>query len=134
MKVLIWNGKHDPCYWRADTAENERWAFQQMFKALDDFEAYIEIKFQREAKDQEKELKQLERKYEMLKSNPDFASEAKDLDKQIRYARRHYDDTLRERDLYKKAKAGDHAAAKALCQLRKDAEYEGFDFIEVEEP
>lgn len=134
MKVLVWNGKHDPCYWRADTPENERWAFAQMFKALDDFEAYIEIKSAREIKNQEKELKQLERKYGTIKDNPDFATEAKYLDEQIRDTRRHYTDTLHEQELYIKAKAGDHAAAKALCQLRKDAEYEGFDFVEVEEP
>ena len=89
MKILIHHHKYgDECY-RADTPENELWAFHAMFKALDEFDAYIDIEDDGDAK---------------------------------------------EKALYKKAKAGDHAAAKDLCFRRKDAEYEGWTISKLMEP
>lgn len=39
-----------------------------------------------------------------------------------------------DKEVYRMAKAGDHAAARALCKARADYEYEGFSLFGMREP
>lgn len=133
MKVLVWKSKHDDVHWRADTEELERWAFHQMFLALEDFGAYGDIEPE-QLEMASRDIAKLESKLAVLKGKAEFADEEKDLTSHIRIERANLHQNELQWELYKKAKAGDHAAAKALCRARRAAEYEGFEFVEVTEP
>lgn len=91
MRILVHHHKYGDIYYGAEPGPEELWAFQMMFEALDEFEAYCNL--EPETSDDEFDPDQLE--------------------------------------LYKKAKKGDSKAAKKLCQLRKEYEYEGFSFDDV---
>lgn len=134
MKVLALKSKHSTEYW--DATKNENAAFLAAFQFNDELESYADLDAN-EVRDAEQELSDLL----ALKDGLDIGGvqkallrEAERMVTELSKAMRYVESLRHQVDLYRKAKKGDGAAAKALFQRREGYEYEGWDIVNVQKP
>lgn len=133
MKILIYgNRKQDDDIWDISTPELAEAAYRELFKTLDEYwQVYADLD------DEENEEvvplcepcgKNLHRLCEDKKECPCVSEDCPAFKR-----RNGYEQSLknRQKDLYRKAKAGDYAAMKKLMDSRTSYEYEEFRISEA---
>ena len=139
MKVLAHKDKHSDNFWDASTKEKEAAAFLRMFELLDNeggkYSYYADLD------EGTSELVQEVQELQSIKASFERGTLAKIAERalgseleQLPRKERELASCQSQLALYKLAKKGDAKAARRFVELRKDYEYEGWDFIEVENP
>ena len=132
MKILVANQKHGDEYYKYSTPEEQAASVLKLFKSNDDQSYYCELEDDSEIESMKKQVSELTTEIDKAVAgdiSPAYIEKLKT--KRLSYERQIKEDSV-QIDLYKKAKAGDSAAAAKLLKLRQDAEYEGYRVAEVE--
>lgn len=128
-KVLVYNGKHDIEIWDVSTPELAEKAYLDLFNVLDEsWRVYDELKEIEEPSNPSMNLEQIAQlpsgrvKDTAQEEHRSYQSELKQ-----------YKLALHQKQLYKKAKAGDAKSAHLLLSTRNDYEYKGWRIMNVNE-
>lgn len=139
MKILIHHDKHGDNIWSASTPEKEEAAFLAMFNLLDNkggkYTYYRDILDN--VQDKRKEVAELQTMQQDLVGSKLSDTSKEFITNQISSLPTKKGQLKQAENiatLYNKAQSGDAKAAKLLISLRKDCEYEGWNFEEAVDP
>jgi hypothetical protein len=139
MKILVYeNRKCDPSYYDASTPEKELAAYLLLFKQLEDWDIYCELKEFVPA-DQNRMCKPCEKGLHKYCEEDDcFCNVNEKISvpcvNNLRRQRMVQAEFVAQKKLYDAAKQGDANSAKQLIRRRKDYEYEDVSLQDVIDP